>query len=471
MEQGLLFYNELEELIDTVIKAEKDRIIHALLIFNLDNFADINTCVGIEGGNEILDLISSKLSEFFKGTDIVAKLRGDEYAVLIRNIRTITDVEKLCENILRSVSEIRVNDITITSSIGVSVYPFHGNTYEELKDKAYQALMRAKANGKDGYRIYESALTKAKFSEFVLNGFYGEIDYRVMKDNDWDKYIMDVSRQLFRYDSNIYSSINSILEIFCLYYGFSRAFVLTSKEHSIYDAKRMEFTIPGYEYPNLDLMHTLKQDLVLRLHDDYDECVLVRLDDPYTDPEIIQYMRDMGDCELLFFAVKDEGRFIGGVVFENTEDDGSRINLNELAKISNQIGAIISYALIAGRFMASKDLMSKIEMFEGIPADIYIIDSKNHCIEYMNSSAIEQAGVSAIGEKCYKILHNNKLECADCPLRKMDINDPTANERVSTFNFSTCKLVLNLYSWISGRDNKGEALLISVDVENLFSEI
>ena len=53
----------------------------------------------------------------------------------------------------------------------------------------------------------------------------------------------------------------------------------------------------------------------------------------------------------------------------------------------------------------------------------------------------------------------------------MDINDPTANERVSTFNFSTCKLVLNLYSWISGRDNKGEALLISVDVENLFSEI
>ena len=63
------------------------------------------------------------------------------------------------------------------------------------------------------------------------------------------------------------------------------------------------------------------------------------------------------------------------------------------------------------------------------------------------------------------------LEYRGIPLRKMDINDPTANERVSTFNFSTCKLVLNLYSWISGRDNKGEALLISVDVENLFSEI
>ena len=471
MDHGLLFYNELEELIDTVIKAEKDRNIHALMIFNLDNFADVNNTVGIEGGNEILDLISSKLSEFFKGTDIVAKLRGDEYAVLIRNIRAITDIEKLCENILRSVSEISVSDTCVTSSIGVSVYPFHGITYEELKDKAYQALMRAKANGKDGYRIYESALTKAKFSEFVLNGFYDEINYNVMKDNDWDKYIMDVSRQLFRYDSNIFSSINSILEIFCLYHGFCRSFVLTEREHSQYDEKKLEFAIPGYEYPNSELMHALKQDLILRLYEDYDECGLVRLDDPYTDPEIIQYMKDMGDCELLFFAIKDEGRFIGGIVFENSDDDGSRIGMNELAKISNQIGAIVSYALIAERFLASKDLMSKIEMFEGIAADIYIIDSKNHCIEYMNSSAIEQAGVSSIGDKCFKVLHNNKVECADCPLRKMDIDDPTSCQRVQTFNFSTCKLVLNLYSWISGRDNKGKALLISVDVENLFSDI
>ena len=471
MDHGLLFYNELEELIDTVIKAEKDRNIHALMIFNLDNFADVNNTVGIEGGNEILDLISSKLSEFFKGTDIVAKLRGDEYAVLIRSIRAITDIEKLCENILRSVSEISVGDTCVTSSIGVSVYPFHGITYEELKDKAYQALMRAKANGKDGYRIYESALTKAKFSEFVLNGFYDEINYNVMKDNDWDKYIMDVSRQLFRYDSNIFSSINSILEIFCLYHGFCRSFVLTEREHSQYDEKKLEFAIPGYEYPNSELMHALKQDLILRLYEDYDECGLVRLDDPYTDPEIIQYMKDMGDCELLFFAIKDEGRFIGGIVFENSDDDGSHIGMNELAKISNQIGAIVSYALIAERFLASKDLMSKIEMFEGIAADIYIIDSKNHCIEYMNSSAIEQAGVSSIGDKCFKVLHNNKVECADCPLRKMDIDDPTSCQRVQTFNFSTCKLVLNLYSWISGRDNKGKALLISVDVENLFSDI
>ena len=115
--------------------------------------------------------------------------------------------------------------------------------------------------------------------------------------------------------------------------------------------------------------------------------------------------------------------------------------------------------------------MSKIEMFEAIPAEVYILDFKNKCIEYMNSRAIELAGASSIGDKCYKILHNNKIECADCPVRDMDINDPKANARVETFNFSTCKMVLNLYSWISGKDNKGKVLLISVDVENLFKEL
>lgn len=471
MSDQLLFYNEMEEMIDSVIKAENGHEIHGLLIFNLDNFGEINKMVGIEGGDEILDIISSKLGDFFKGTDIVAKLKGDEYAVLVRNIRSINDIEKLSDKILRSVSEIKVEDTTITSTIGVALYPFHGEEYADLKNCAYQALMRAKANGKNGYRIYESALTKAKFSEYMYNGTYGEFDYSVMNDSEWDKYFTDVSRQLFRYDSNIYTSINSLLEIFCLYYGFNRAYVVTNEDHTEYEERRMEFAMPGYEYIRSDLLNLLRMDLVARLYEDYDVCGIVHSDDEYIDPEVLSYMKDIGDKELLFFAIKDEGRFIGGIVFENAEEETARISLNGLAKLSDQMNTVISYALIAKRFKSSKDLMSKIEMFEAIPAEVYILDFKNKCIEYMNSRAIELAGASSIGDKCYKILHNNKIECADCPVRNMDLNDPKANARVETFNFSTCKMVLNLYSWISGKDNKGKVLLISVDVENLFKEL
>ena len=179
----------------------------------------------------------------------------------------------------------------------------------------------------------------------------------------------------------------------------------------------------------------------------------------------------MGDCEIVFFAVKDEGKCIGGIVYEKIEEDGNRISLNDLAKFSSQAGAIMSYALISNRFRASKDLMAKIEMFEGMPADIYIIDSENYTIEYMNSRALDAAGVSAIGSKCYKILHNFITVCEDCPLKNMNPDDTTDNAKIETYNFSTCKLCLNMYSWVSGRDNKGKALLVSVDVEDLFGEV
>jgi len=134
MSQELSFYNELEELIDSIIKSEKDHVIHGLLVFNLDNFAHVNENLGMEAGDMILDIINDKIGDCFKGTDVVAKLRGDEYAVLIRNLSSVTDIEKLCEKMLRMVSGIEVDGVSITSSIGVAVYPFHGNTYKELKE-------------------------------------------------------------------------------------------------------------------------------------------------------------------------------------------------------------------------------------------------------------------------------------------------------------------------------------------------
>lgn len=470
MSREALFYNELEELIDTVIKSEKDHVIHGLLIFNLDNFAEINNLVGIDGGNEILDVVSGKISEFFKGTDIVAKLHGDEYVVLARNLRAVTDIEKLCEKILASVAEIYVADMQVTSSIGVAVYPFHGKTYSDLLANAYKALIRAKANGKNGYRIFESAITKVRFSEYILNGKYGTLDYRSISASDWDRYFLDVCRQMFRYDSNIYASLNSILEIFCLYHGFCRAFIVTNAEHNIYDEKHMEFAMPGFEYPGTELIELLKRDLVSRLHNDFDDCAIVNINDTYTDPEIIGYMELMGDCELVFFSINDSGKCIGGVVYEKAEDDGNHFSMNELARFSAQFTAITSYALISSRFRASKDMMAKIEMFEGLPAEVYMIDSQSHMLEYMNSRALDAASVSAIGTKCYKTLHNSITVCEDCPFKTMNPDDPTASYKAEAFNYSTNKLCMNMYSWVSARDNKGKALMISVDVEDLFGE-
>ena len=108
-------------------------------------------------------------------------------------------------------------------------------------------------------------------------------------------------------------------------------------------------------------------------------------------------------------------------------------------------------------------------MFEGMGASVYLIDANTNVIEYMNENAVQNSGEFIVGKKCYKTLQNSECRCEDCPLAKMDIDDSKANQRKDAFNYSTNRWSANLYSWVSGRDNKGKALLLSIDMDDVFS--
>lgn len=471
MEQLKGVYNEQELVIDRIITAETNHVIHGLLLLNLDDFYKVNEALGFEKGDHILELVNDKVQKFFKGTDIVSKLKWGEYAVLIQNPKTVNDIEKIAEKVLKSIASIDAEGVNITASIGIAVYPFHGKNYEDLKLCAYQALTRAKTNGKNCCRVYESALTKARFSNYLFEGDYDDFDYRNLQESAWDKYLMDVSLQLFHYDSNVYASMNSLMEIFCLYHGYSRAFIVSNFEHSVYEKKNLEFTLPGFEQPSNEIADILKNDLVIRLHEEYGDYGLVRLDKPSVDPEIMTYMHDTESTELLYFAIKYHDEFSGAIVFVNAEASYTKVDGLQLRKLANQITSIVNYSFLSKLYRASKETLSKIEMFESMGANVYLIDSKNHVIDYMNSNAIDESGNIFIGKKCHQVLRNCDGICDDCPLKQMDVDDVRANARIEYFNYSANKWSVNLYSWVSGRDNKGKALLISIDMENVFDSI
>jgi len=468
MDNQNVLYNEQEKIIDNILKTENRHVIHGMFIINLDNFFVINNALGVEKGNEILLVINEVIKNFFKGTDVVAQLKFGEYAVLIQNPRTINDIERICDKILTNIADLSFDGISITASIGIAVYPFHGKTYDDLKLNAYQALTRAKSNGKNCYRIYEAALTKANFSSFLFGGDYDDFDYRNLNESAWDRYFMDVSMQLFHYDSNIYACLNSLLEIFCLYHGFNRGYIVTNSEHSLYDKKRLDFSMPGYELPANDLIDVLRNDLVLRLYDEKGKFGIVRTDLPSEDIEIMNYMQDTNVSELLFFAIIVNDHFMGGIVYENVEDCYSDMSSEQMLTISNQVDSILTYSLLSKKYRSSKELFSKIEMFEGMGCAIYIIDYDSHVVEYMNDYAIKSAGLSMVGKKCYELIREKECVCSNCPLSKMNPDDVRSNQRLEYVNHSTGKWGTNMYSWLSPRDNKGKVLLISMDIDNTF---
>lgn len=128
----------------------------ALLFLDLDGFKQVNDNYGHHIGDLLLRAVAQRLAGCLRNSDTAARLGGDEFVVLLPGIPGIPDAVTVAEKILVTLSQsfaLEGNRIAISTSIGISLYPLHGQTIEELLCRADMAMYDAKANGKNGYRL------------------------------------------------------------------------------------------------------------------------------------------------------------------------------------------------------------------------------------------------------------------------------------------------------------------------------
>ena len=142
----------------------KNNKILAVLILDLDRFKDINDSYGHSIGDEILKLISSRISSKIKEGDLVARLGGDEFAIILENLTDTKDIVNMTNSILQIISKIYKlsNDIEIhiEASIGVVIAPDDAEDVEKILQYADSALYQAKNNGRGGFSFYSDEMTK-----------------------------------------------------------------------------------------------------------------------------------------------------------------------------------------------------------------------------------------------------------------------------------------------------------------------
>jgi len=153
-------YNKItaEELISECLEMDNREHLHAFMIFDIDNFREVNNTLGHMAGDEVLRMISARLKECFRSEDILGRLGGDEFGVLIRNIPSAAvarDKAQRLAQIFRQFSSEHKEYPMISTSVGVSLYPQHGEDFGALFRKADQALYRAKQAGKNCFRFYD----------------------------------------------------------------------------------------------------------------------------------------------------------------------------------------------------------------------------------------------------------------------------------------------------------------------------
>lgn len=129
----------------------------ALMYLDLDHFKHINDSLGHEVGDQLLQSAAHRLQACVRLSDTVCRQGGDEFVVLLTEVQTVWDARLTAEKLLKAMAEphlIGDHRLHVTPSIGISLYPDHGQDVETVVKNADIAMYHAKHSGRNTYRIF-----------------------------------------------------------------------------------------------------------------------------------------------------------------------------------------------------------------------------------------------------------------------------------------------------------------------------
>ncbi len=146
-----LFNIKLDEAIEKA-KIQRDKV--TLFFIDLDNFKLINDTYGHSQGDKVLQTIAGNIKKIIRSQDTIARIGGDEFALIILSSSDEEYIDKLAQRIIKATTygiELNNKPIEVTCSIGISQYPDDANSKNNLIHFADQAMYRAKGSGKRSY--------------------------------------------------------------------------------------------------------------------------------------------------------------------------------------------------------------------------------------------------------------------------------------------------------------------------------
>jgi diguanylate cyclase (GGDEF)-like protein/PAS domain S-box-containing protein len=143
------------------IDAQRDNSGIAFLFVDLDHFKQINDGLSQSIGDRLLVKVVKRLSECVGDTDTICRHGGDEFLILLTNTQDLGFVTRVAQRILDTVAnpiEVDGHVLSVTASIGISLYPEDSDDFEVLLGKADTAMSNVKTNGRNGYRFFSDTM-------------------------------------------------------------------------------------------------------------------------------------------------------------------------------------------------------------------------------------------------------------------------------------------------------------------------
>jgi diguanylate cyclase (GGDEF)-like protein len=149
-----------DRLNQSLAEARRNHQASAVMFLDLDGFKEINDRYGHEFGDSVLRESATRITAEIRETDTVARIGGDEFVIILSSLPEKSIANRIADSLVAAIAQpvcVGAIEVAISASIGISLYPDHGVTAEELIRSADKAMYRVKRDGKNSFGFVNSA--------------------------------------------------------------------------------------------------------------------------------------------------------------------------------------------------------------------------------------------------------------------------------------------------------------------------
>jgi diguanylate cyclase (GGDEF)-like protein len=151
-----------EKIAEEIDRSSRTQAVFSVLFLDLDRFKIINDSLGHHIGDDLLRQVGNRLKTTIRHTDLLTRIGGDEFVIILTEIKTIQNVKNIANNILNILNENflleKDHQAIISASIGIAMYPEDGDSVDSLLKNADTAMYQAKDKGKNQYQFFTAAM-------------------------------------------------------------------------------------------------------------------------------------------------------------------------------------------------------------------------------------------------------------------------------------------------------------------------
>ncbi|POP34178.1 PAS domain S-box protein [Lactonifactor longoviformis] len=412
----------------TVQNLTEEKLLHmqegeqgAFFIIDIDNFKQINDVFGHLNGDVMLAEAGRSLKKLVRSNDIVGRVGGDEFAVLLWGIQKTEDAEKKAKAILDAFGKLMNKEMDkqqISCSIGIARIPGDGRTFQDIFKNADVALYYAKKKGKNRYAVYDKGMPPQSLTAAELKSFAASGEKEIESDKNLGVLPYQLAEYVFHIlynGDNLEESIPLILEIVGRQMDVSRVYIFEDSEDGTYCTNTFEWCSEGIA-PQKEFLQKVPYAVLGDYYDNFDEygiyyCRNIR----EMTKEQFEILDAQGIKSMLHCLIRDGGKNRGYVGFDECRENRfwPQAQIKTLALISEMVGTFLLKKRAQDR---KEQLLDSLHMILDNQEEwIYAVERNTYKIQYANLATREAVREAAEGSICYKAFYCRDTPCEYCP--------------------------------------------------------